>query len=186
MSGGFALKRRFYFFFIAVGLVAIIISLFAGRSQGNQTTKIEEREGLIYLIGDNDAFTGKITDTLYNKVLEYEVFKGKKNGIFKLSGLNGKVEMVGKIVDNLNEGEWKYYFTNGQLESIGNFTKNLSEGKWTWYFENGSVREIGHFKSGKKDGYWTIFDEKGNVSRKIYFKDGQITLDQNFDKDTFS
>lgn len=186
MLGGFTLKGRYFFFFITVVLTVVIASLFAIRSQENQTTKVEERDGLLYLIGDNSVFTGKIVDTLYNKVLEYEVVEGKKNGIFKLSALNGKIEMVGKIVDNLNEGEWKYFYANGQLESIGKFERNLSEGKWIWYYENGHVRETGHFKSGKKDGFWTIYDENGNVTRKIYFKDGQITLDQNFDQNLVS
>jgi antitoxin component YwqK of YwqJK toxin-antitoxin module len=157
-----------------------------GCSDTNQTALIEERNGLIFIQGKDQPFTGNVVDTLAKRIIEYQVVDGKKNGDFQISSLEGKVEMEGKIKNNLNEGLWRYYYPNGQLESIGNFENNLSEGKWTWYFENGKIKEIGYFKSGKKEGSWIIYDEKGNVKRKAGFKEGQIIFNQEYDKELFS
>lgn len=186
MSGGIFSKKL-----IAVYILLLILSIINilsgyGCSSESKYTKVEEREGLLFVLGQDKIFSGKVVDTLQRRILEYEVVDGKKNGEFKITLLNGSVEMVGKIKNNLNEGQWRYYYSNGQLESVGNFKNNLSEGKWTWYFESGKVREVGYFKAGKKDGNWTIFDEKGNLKRKLYFKDGQKTYDHEFNKELFS
>jgi antitoxin component YwqK of YwqJK toxin-antitoxin module len=164
-----------------VGLLFVI-----GCSNNHFNSQIEERDGLLYLQGKDELFSGKIVDTLVQRILEYEVVNGKKNGEFRITSLTGDVMMAGNIKDNLNEGLWRYYYPNGQVESAGNFEKNLSVGKWVWYFENGKIREIGYFKSGKKDGDWTIYNEEGDIARKIYFKDGQVTEDKDFNKGLIS
>ncbi|HAB52872.1 MAG: hypothetical protein A3K31_16145 [Ignavibacteria bacterium RIFOXYA12_FULL_35_25] len=173
--------------YILIGVLSTLNILYSyGCATESESTKVEERDGLLFVLGKDRLFSGKVVDTLAKKILEYEVVDGKKNGEFKISSLNGSVEMEGKIKENLNEGQWRYYYPSGQLESVGDFENNLSEGKWTWYFENGKIREIGYFKAGKKDGDWTIYDEKGNIKRKLFFKEGQITDDKEFNKDMFT
>ena len=166
--------------------VYVIVLLNSGCAENNKTIQFEDREGILFVKGQDKLFSGKIVDTVAKKILEYEVVQGKKNGVFKISSVNGSVEMIGMIKDNLNEGQWSYYYPNGQLESRGNFKNNLSEGKWTWYFDNGKIREIGYFQAGIKHGDWIIYDEKGNVIRKLFFKDGQITDDKEYNKKLFS
>ena len=186
MSGGVFSKKLIVFYFLIGMFNSFNLLSGYGCSSESESTKVEEREGLLFVLGQDKIFSGKVVDTLQRRIIEYEVVNGKKNGEFKISLLNGSVEMVGKIKNNLNEGQWRYYYSNGQLESVGNFENNLSEGKWTWYFESGKIMEIGYFKSGKKDGDWSIFDEKGNLKRKLYFKDGQKTYDHEIDKESFS
>lgn len=176
------LFHKSFFLFIAL----IFLFDITGCSSSDKPKNIVERDGLLYVEGQETLFTGKVIDTLAKKILEYEVVNGKKNGDFQIRNLDGKIEMAGKIKDNLNEGYWQYYYPSGQLESAGNFEKNLSVGKWVWYFENGKVREIGYFKAGKKDGDWTIYNEDGKIIRKVFFKDGQITSDEEFYKEIFT
>lgn len=181
------LSKKLIFAYSVIGVLSILNFLSSyGCSSDVESTKVEERDGLLFVLGKDELFSGKVIDTLAKKIIEYEVVDGKKNGEFKISSMSGKVEMVGKIKDNLNEGQWRYYYPSGQLESVGNFINNLSDGKWTWYFESGKIREIGNFKAGKKDGDWTIYDEKGKVKRKLYFKEGQVTDDKEFNKDLFT
>lgn len=186
MRGGTLLKRRTIIYFSILFLAAYTFILSSGCSSKPSSTKIEERNGLLYIIGEDDLFTGKIVDTLTNRIISYEVLGGKKNGEFKISSTDGVVLMVGKIKNNLNEGQWCYYYPDGKMESLGNFSNNLLEGKWTWYFENGRIKEIGYYKAGKRDGAWVIFDEKGNIKRKSFFKEDQMTYDMKFDKEIFS
>jgi antitoxin component YwqK of YwqJK toxin-antitoxin module len=173
--------------YFIIGILAAQIGISSsGCDKNNETSQVENRDGILFIKGQDQLFTGKIVDTLAKKIIEYEVIDGKKNGEFKISWLNGSVAMTGRIKENLNEGLWRYYHPNGQIESLGNFSNNLSEGKWMWYFESGKIREIGFFKGGKKNGNWTIYDEKGNIKRKLFFKEGQITDDKEFNKDLFS
>lgn len=186
MSGR-VLSKKLIFSYLIIGVLSVLNFLSSyGCSSDSESTKVEERNGLLFVLGKDKLFSGKVVDTLAQKILEYEVVDGKKNGEFKIRSITGSVEMVGKIKNNLNEGQWRYYYPSGQLESIGNFENNLSEGKWTWYFESGKIREIGNFKVGKKDGDWTIYDEKGKIKRKLFFKEGQVTDDKEFNKDLFT
>lgn len=170
-------------------LFAVLIILFisiTGCSKKNISPQIEERNGLLFILGEEDLFSGKIIDTVASKIISYNVVEGKKNGEFKILTIDGKIEIVGNIKNNLNEGLWTYYYPNGQIESTGNFSNNHTEGKWVWYFETGNLKEIGHYKVGKKDGDWIIFDEKGNIERKLFFNDDRIVFDHQFDKKVFS
>jgi antitoxin component YwqK of YwqJK toxin-antitoxin module len=184
---GEVLSKKLLLSYFMIGLFSFInLFISIGCDNHNETSQIEDRNGLFYIYGQNKLFSGKVIDTVANKIMEYEVVKGKKNGEFKISSFKGSVEILGTLKDNLNTGQWSYYYPNGKLESVGNFENNLTEGKWTWYFESGKIREIGYFKSGKKDGNWIMFDEKGNIKRKIYFNEGQIISDQEFNKDLFT
>ena len=40
---------------------------------------------------------------------------------FKISYSEGKPQIVGQMVNDKNEGHWKYYYESLQVESEGNF-----------------------------------------------------------------
>ncbi len=42
--------------------------------------------------------------------------------------MSGQVEKYGYIKNNLNVGEWNYFYPNGQKESVGNFKQNKPDG----------------------------------------------------------
>ena len=133
---------------------------------------IEKRDGLIYKQKSDKPYTGIIIDTVKNKIMEYEVKDGLKNGQFKISYLNGKVEIVGDMTNDKNEGEWRYYYPNGQLESVGNFKNDTPSGKWTFYYETGIKKEEGNYQEGKRDGKWVEYDSTGKVINYTNFSKG--------------
>ena len=154
----------------------IISSLFfaAACNQYYTDQHIEIKEdGLIYKIGQDDPYTGRIIDTLQNRVLEYDVVNGMKNGEFRLSSVEGIVSVYGSIEDNRNIGEWKYYYPNGQLESIGNFSYDNPHGKWVWYFSNGSIKEKGTFLNGNKTGTWYRYSWEGILLSITMYDEGE-------------
>ena len=142
----------------------IISSLFfsaaCNQYHTNQNIEIKE-DGLIYKVGQDDPYTGRILDTLENKVLEYDVVNGMKNGEFRVSSVEGIVTVYGSIEDNRNIGEWKYYYLNEQLESIGNFKNDYPHGKWVWYYSDGSIKEKGTFLNGNRTGTWYRYSWDG-------------------------
>ncbi|MCZ6702787.1 MAG: hypothetical protein O6940_07065 [Ignavibacteria bacterium] len=129
------------------------------------------KDGLIYKLGQDDPFTGRIIDTLKNKIIEYDVVDGMKNGKFRLSYLDGIVSVFGKVKNNRNIGEWIYFYPNGQLESKGNFNYDKPHGKWMWFYSNGNLKESGSFLNGHKSGKWYQYTIDGNlISIKFYDK----------------
>ncbi len=152
------MKHYFHIAALKVFLkILIISSLFftAACNQYYTDQNIEIKEdGLIYKVGQDDPYTGRIIDTLENKVLEYDVVNGMKNGEFSVSSVEGIVSVYGSIEDNRNIGEWRYYYPNEQLESIGNFNNDNPHGKWVWYYSDGGIKEKGTFLNGNKTGTW--------------------------------
>jgi antitoxin component YwqK of YwqJK toxin-antitoxin module len=161
----------------------IISSLFfaaaCNQYYSDQNIVIRE-DGLIYKIGRDNPFTGRIIDTLQNKVVEYDVVNGMKNGEFRLSSYEGIPSIYGSIKDNRNIGEWKYYYPNGQLESIGNFNYDNPHGKWLWYYYNGSIKQIGTFLNAKKAGTWYTYSWEGTLLSITMYDEGEIINEDKF------
>ena len=139
----------------------------------NQNIVIKE-DGLIYKIGQEDPYTGRIIDTLQNKVIEYDVLNGMKNGEFILSSYEGIPSIYGSIKDNRNTGVWKYFYPNGQLESIGNFNYDNPYGKWKWYYYDGSIKETGTFLNGNKTGSWYRYSWEGILLSITMYDEGEL------------
>lgn len=130
------------------------------------------KDNLLYNQDSNIPFTGKEKAKVKDKIIEYEVKDGYKNGEFRIYNLDGVLEVDGQLDSNRNVGKWKYFHPNGVLESEGNFDYDLPEGKWLWYYPDGKKKEEGSFNKGKRVGIWYQYN-----------RDGKITLKKNFDLD---
>ena len=154
----------------------IISSLFFSAACNQYYTSqniVIKEDGLIYKVGQDDPYTGRILDTLQNKIVEYDVVNGMKNGEFRLSSEEGIVSVYGSIEDNRNIGEWKYYYPNEQLESIGNFKNDYPHGKWVWYYSNGGIKEKGTFLNGNKTGKWYRYNLEGSLLSITTYDEGE-------------
>lgn len=136
--------------------------------------EITIRNGLIFKQGELKPYTGVVKDTVEEKVIEYEVIGGKKSGEFKTYFKNGKLEMIGHIKDNLNQGKWTYYYPSGQIESEGTFKDDLPDGLWEWFYENGNLREEGNYVKGNREGRWILYDADGNIKEEKILEKNQI------------
>lgn len=160
--------------FLKISLFAVLL-LTVACNQNNSNKNIEIKEdGLIYKTGQSDPFTGRIVDTLSNKVIEYDVVNGLKNGEFRVTSLTGIISVIGNVEDNRNIGEWSYYYPNGQLESKGNFKYDMPHGRWMWYYSNGNVKEKGSFLNGNKTGDWYLYTRAGNVISIMTYDNGEL------------
>lgn len=161
----------------------IAILLVLGNKSGKKNDKLRliEKSGVIYEIGTNTPFTGAIKDTVFDKILEYYLIDGKKYGDFKVTNLNGIVEINGVMSDNKNEGVWNYFYPSGQLESRGTFYNDKLNGVWKWYFPNGNIKAIGYYEDDKKIGTWKFFDAQSKIIREISYKDDNVELVRMYD-----
>ena len=114
---------------IKVLFVIIFILLFAswGKLREVNITDTEIREGIAYVKGETEAFTG----------------------IIKLYYENGNLESESNFKDGKQEGLSKLYYENGDLESEGNFKDGKGEGLAKEYYENGYLMAQYYYKDGK-------------------------------------
>jgi hypothetical protein len=145
----------------------------------DQHIEIKE-DGLIYKVGHSAPFTGRVIDTLENKVLEYDVLNGMKHGEFRVSSVEGETSVYGFIKNNLNEGNWKYFYANGQVESTGNFQDDKPHGEWTWFYQNSRIKETGIYIDGKKSGRWFTYDENGIPTKMTCFDSDEVINEINY------
>jgi len=126
-------------------------------------SQLEMRDTLIYKKGSSEPFTGREKAKVQDKIIEYDVVNGVKNGEFKLYQADGTLEMSGQIENNKNVGKWQYFYPSGELESEGNFVNNNPEGMWVWYYPSGKLKEEGSYIKGKRIGLWKQYDEQGKL-----------------------
>ncbi|NTW31271.1 MAG: hypothetical protein HGB12_01325 [Bacteroidetes bacterium] len=102
------------------------LSLASCSSKKTDFSKLQERNGVIFLINSDKPFTGIVVN--FN---------------------NGKLEFEGSIKGGLRDGTWTYYFPNGQKNFEGVFKDGVKEGKWSFWKENGQEDEFEMYKYGK-------------------------------------
>lgn len=159
--------------------VIVSLSFFIISCEQKETNEFDPplvlKDGLLYKDStSNIPYTGRHKSKVLDKVIEYEVKDGIKNGDFILYFPNGKIEMKGKLVNDKNEGEWRYYLPDGTLQTVGFFKGDVPDSIWTWYYQSGKVFEVGVFDSGARIGEWKTFDENGKLRVSRIFENGAI------------
>ncbi|MBT8380498.1 MAG: hypothetical protein KJN64_14875 [Ignavibacteria bacterium] len=157
---------------LVLGFTFLVLS---GCKSYYNTQNIYVEDGLIFKQGESFPFTGRVLDTLKNKIVEYDVVGGFRNGEFCVSNLRGTFTIHGTIKNNKNIGTWYYFFENGQLESKGNFNNDLPHGKWQWYYADGTLKSEGYYINGHQEGEWKSFSESGLLKSITLFAKGEVT-----------
>lgn len=156
-------------------LIFFISILFLSFSCSTNKQEVYQlKNGLIYKYGKDKPYTGKVTGKVKDKIIEYDVADGKKNGRFILKYSNGNIEIDGEIQENKNDGIWKYYYTDGTLESEGKFVNDLPEGQWLWYYNDGTIKEEGVFNKGNREGEWRNYNQQGRLELQKSFKNNLL------------
>jgi antitoxin component YwqK of YwqJK toxin-antitoxin module len=160
---------------IKFAAISFVVLVLYGCNNYYSTQNIYIKNGLIFKQGELNPFTGRVLDTLENKIVEYDVVGGLKNGEFCVSDLKGIFTVSGAIENNKNVGSWSYFYESGQLESRGNFKYDLPHGKWQWFYKDGSIKSEGYYINGNQEGEWKSFSEHGLLKSITQFARGEIT-----------
>jgi antitoxin component YwqK of YwqJK toxin-antitoxin module len=165
--------------FLSVTLVVAILSIIIFKNnevhQDQYRTSLFLKNGVIYVEGETSPFTGRMLDTLDNKMMvEFDVVNGLKNGEFFLYSVSGKLKAYGYMQNNKNTGTWEYYYDNGHLECTGEFKNDKPIGKWFWYYENGVRKCEGIYLNGVPEGNWMKYDNDGYPGLLINYYSGEI------------
>ncbi len=128
-----------------------------------------------------------------------EIFfaNGKKDGIYRISYDNGKIQeesfykndkkngtckwynKSGHLVAEYNykegnfDGTQKTYYDTDTLQSIKSYSNNQLSGIYKDFYSDGKVRESGNYINGNKDGVWNEYDESGKLAKTTKYKAGK-------------
>jgi antitoxin component YwqK of YwqJK toxin-antitoxin module len=153
---------------------ALFIFLFSGCNSYEDTENILVKDGLIFKAGSDTPFTGRVLDTLDNRIIEYDVINGIKTGEFCLLSVEGVFAVHGFLEDNKNVGLWRYFYSDGKIESQGNFSNDRPHGKWKWFHESGKIRTLGYYVNGREEGSWKSYDENGVLTSVTIYRNGKV------------
>ena len=132
-------------------LIMFLLTLTScGKERIEDMSKLELRDGKIYVIGENKPYTGTFIKKFENGNLREE--RNYKNG--------------------LRHGEFKTYF-NGQLALIDTYKNGQKDGAHKSYYENGNLRTEATYRKGKNDGVSRMYYENGQLWRELKYKNGE-------------
>lgn len=88
--------------------------------------------------------------------------------------LKKKFYANGQPVYELNGDILTYFYKNGTVKARGPFINNLMEGEWKFYRESGQLWQTASFKNSKKHGSWIRYDKKGNIEYEEEFDNNKV------------
>jgi antitoxin component YwqK of YwqJK toxin-antitoxin module len=107
-------------------LLIFLLMLFACSSEKMNFNKLQDRNGLYYLVNEDKPYSGEI-----------------------VSYFNGKPDFEGQIENGLRVGIWVFYYPSGQKKMEGSYKEGLKDGNWTSWQENGQQDKVEVYKYGK-------------------------------------
>ncbi len=134
-------------------LFSLLISFNSyGKTICLETNSVQERNGLYYLVNQQEPFTGDNLCVYSN---------------------SGQYHSKGKIKKGKRDGKQTWWFENGQNKQEKNYKDGKLNGKWIKWYENGQIKAEVNFKDGKKDGKLTEWYANGQKKFKGNYKDGK-------------
>lgn len=128
---------------------------------------------------DHGTETGTFTfydDTKAGPVIATREFS--ENGTVaynKVFDPNKNLVSEGKLVNRLNEGEWKYYHENSKdLMAVENYVKGKLNGVRKVFYKNHNIAEETTYANGVKNGPYKKYTEKGVILEASNYKNGQF------------
>lgn len=158
-------------------LLLVLLAISCGRFEVKKglSKPLVLRDGLLF--SDSLAtipYTGRHKSNMMDQKIEYDVINGIREGDFIIYYFNDNIQMIGKMAQNKNVGEWKYYSSDGRLETVGSYEGDMPDGKWSWYANDGKVLEEGSFAFGKREGEWKSYDTSGVLKIIRSYKANQL------------
>ena len=88
---------------------------------------------------------------------------------------NGLPKTQGKLLGNVQSGEWTLSYESGQPLAKGTYKNDRQVGAWVYYYEDGTEKRSGTYDdNGLRSGAWTYtYADSTPQSKGSYFKDSE-------------
>ncbi|MCT4589371.1 MAG: hypothetical protein N4A71_16220 [Carboxylicivirga sp.] len=77
-------------------------------------------------------------------------------------------------------GESKVYYETGELYASGQMKDNIQDGEWNWYYISGVHSSKVTFRNGKKEGTQIMWGEDGKKTKEEYYANGELIEEKVF------
>ena len=171
-------KRKFNFKYLYL-IIAVLATFFAYKflfsNETIDSSKTQNRDGLVYKTNDTEPFSGTIIYRYRNGKLKYKRnFKaGQLDGLATGWYGNGEKKIEANFKDGQANGLLTEWYDNGQIHSETNFKDGQLDGLVTDWYKNGQKKIKANFKDDQFDGLVTEWYENGQIRKKTNFKNGQ-------------
>ena len=180
-------------------LITLFVSVGLSQNRVNVNNLVQYGDK-IFRETDDRPFNGMVFDISKetgNKILEYKMLKGVKNGIYKEWYPNGTIKTKGKYLNGIEDRMWSIWYQNGQKEREGRYKDGVKDGLWSeWdlngkikeevrysgdykieetiysYYENGNNKSKEKRANGKRNGLFTYWNENGLKLKEGKYRNG--------------
>lgn len=138
------------------------------------STKQYDRDGIIYAeyFFKGDKCEGYKFYDKAGKVTEEKKIQGGKLQYAIMSEFRNRTG-EGLLVNNVEEGDWKYYHENGQHKYTIHFDKGKKNGVLNYYYKNGKLNYSQFYKDDVVQGYYISYYVNGKIQADGFYKDGE-------------
>ena len=152
---------------LIVSLILLSVGLCQNRVNVNNLVKYGDK---YFKENDDRPYNGIVFDRSKrtgNKILEYKIVDGLKNGLYRKWYPNGKSFLSGKFFNDDTTGKWTYWYENEQKEKEGIYKDNKEDGLWTSWYENGHKKSEINYIKGSREGLMTEYHDNGEKKSEI-------------------
>lgn len=171
-------------------LVLFISFLYGCKNKEYTLSDLEEKNGLSYIRGHKESYTGEAIERLGQQIVTINVFEKGDQVLGTTFYPNGNKEYEIQFRSGKENGYWRQYFYNGQLNYETHKTEGVKNGRTTSYYENGQLEFEGTYKDEKAIGAFVSYYDDGKLRSKSdslgtdfhYYRDGKILMKKEKDK----
>ena len=163
-------------------LIALILpAVLFMQAQTNVTDKNGKKQGAWKKYEQGKlVYEGQFKDDVPYGTFKYYHANGKlksttdfEQGVHKVHTViyheNGKKASEGRYIDQLKDGEWRYYSDRDVLIKVENYSVGKRNGLWQTYSPEGVLLEECGYLNDKRDGLF-----------KTYYLNGNVSLEENY------
>ncbi len=168
------IRKHHFTFFIVVQFVSVPLAI----AQTPVITPNETvgKDFLVYQVGSNEPFTGRVISTRYDGSKDYE--EPYVNG--RLHGARTEWDRLGNrisartYVEGAITGPETYWYLSGQLMAVTHFLKGARHGLATRWCANGQKRYEWSYTDHTKNGLQSDWYVNGQKRSEFSIKDGRF------------
>lgn len=152
-------------------LVILLMVANCGKERIEDMSKLEERNGIIFIIGEKKPYTGSFIDKYEeNKLHIISDKSGENKSYYK----GGKLRIKIIYRNGIKEGIEKTYYPNGQLNTETAYKKGKKEGQTKRYYPDGKLWYEAFYINGEKEGMEKTYYKNGNLWLEIPYESSKI------------
>jgi antitoxin component YwqK of YwqJK toxin-antitoxin module len=165
-------KHHFTFFFV---LQIVSVQLAIAENPIISPNEIVEKNFLIYQVGSNEPFTGRVMSTRYDGSKAYE--EPYVDG--RLHGARTEWDRLGNRIsettysDGAKTGPESHWYLSGQVMAVTHYEKGARHGLSTRWCENGQKRFEWSYVNNIRNGRQSTWYVNGQKNSESIYKEGR-------------